>query len=84
MAGKPNAIADEKAACCLRRWHLVDVFTDRGTSADAAYPNEPEENAMRQKSKKKLDTIAFTGALLAFIGFLLAWFLATLPKGLSE
>ena len=27
---------------------------------------------MTQRSKKKLDTIAFTGALLAFIGFLLA------------
>ena len=39
---------------------------------------------MRQKSKKTLDTIAFAGALVAFIGFLLAWFLATLSKGLSE
>jgi len=39
---------------------------------------------MTQRSKKKLDTIAFTGALLAFIGFLLAWFLATLPNSLSE
>lgn len=39
---------------------------------------------MTQRSKKKLDKIAFTGALLAFIGFLLAWFFAALPKGLSE
>ena len=29
---------------------------------------------MTQRTKKKLDTIAFAGALLAFIGFLLAWF----------
>ena len=27
---------------------------------------------MRQKSKKTLDTIAFAGVLVAFIGFLLA------------
>jgi hypothetical protein len=38
VAGKPNAIADDGAACCLRRRHLVDVFTDRGTTVDAAHP----------------------------------------------
>jgi hypothetical protein len=38
VAGKPNAITDGAAACWLRRRHLVDVFTDRGTSADAAHP----------------------------------------------
>jgi hypothetical protein len=38
---------------------------------------------MRQRSKKKLDTIAFAGTLLALIGYLV-WFFATLPKSLSE
>jgi hypothetical protein len=38
VAGKPNAIADDGAACCLRRRHLVDLFTDKGTSVDAAHP----------------------------------------------
>jgi len=37
VAGKPNAIADDGAACCLRWQHVVDVFTDRGTSVDAAH-----------------------------------------------
>ena len=34
---------------------------------------------MTWRSEKKLDTIAFTGALLAFIGFLV-WLFATLPR----
>jgi hypothetical protein len=38
VAGKPDAIADGGAADRLRRRHFVDVFTDRGTSADAAHP----------------------------------------------
>ena len=38
VAGKPNAIADGGAADRLRRRHFVDVFTDRGTSADVAHP----------------------------------------------
>ena len=33
---------------------------------------------MSQKTKKKLDTVAFVGALLALIGFIV-WFFATLP-----
>ncbi len=33
---------------------------------------------MRKRTKRKLDTIAFAGALLALSGFLI-WFIATLP-----
>jgi hypothetical protein len=33
---------------------------------------------MRARTKKKLDTIAFAGVVLAF-GGLLVWFIATLP-----
>jgi hypothetical protein len=38
---------------------------------------------MRQMTKKKLNTTAFAGTLLALIGYLV-WFFATLPKSLSE
>ena len=34
---------------------------------------------MTQRSKKKLDTIAFAGAVLALIGFLV-WFTTALPR----
>lgn len=37
---------------------------------------------MSLRTKQKLDTIAFFGAVLALIGFL-AWFFATLPTNLS-
>ena len=35
---KPNAIADEGAACRLSQWHLVGVFTGRDKSTDAIHP----------------------------------------------
>jgi hypothetical protein len=34
---------------------------------------------MTRKTKKQLDKIAFTGAVLALGGFL-AWFISTLPR----
>ena len=34
---------------------------------------------MTQRSKKKLDTVAFVGAVLALIGFLV-WITTTLPR----
>jgi len=57
VAGKPNGIADGVAACCMRRRHLVGLFTDRGTSVDAAhsiargerYEGEDQEKARHDR-----------------------------------
>ena len=35
---------------------------------------------MTQRSKEKLDTIAFVGTLLVLIGFFIVWVFATLPR----
>jgi len=52
VAGKPNAIVDDGAACCLRRRHLNDVFTDRGTTVDEAHPKARGERYEREDQAK--------------------------------
>ncbi len=57
----------------------MNVFTDRSASADG-HTLQPEENAMTQRSKTKLDTIAFVRTLLALIGVFIFWVFAILPR----
>jgi len=60
----------------MRLRHLVGVFTDMGTSVDAAHSIARGER-YETEDKKQLDAIAFAGTLLALISYLV-WFVATL------
>ena len=54
------------------------MFPAKARGADAAYP-PTKDTTLRRRTKKKLDTIAFTGTLLA-LGGILVWFFVTLPR----